>query len=321
VSPAGAGTPVGAAHHAVSAVSTGAASTGTSSTRTFGDRLQAAFDEFGRLCVGIDPHSWLLSEWNLPDTAAGAETFGRLVVAAAAGRAGIVKPQVAFYERYGSAGYLALERVLADTRDAGLLVIADVKRGDLGTSVEAYGQAWLNPGSPLEVDAITVNPYMGVGSLASTIELARSNHKGLFLLGATSNPEAAHLQQAVLAGGARAGRTVAASVLDQVAEINAGSAGASPAGSLGAIGVVLGATVSLGDFGIDVHAPAAAVATPVLAPGFGHQGANPTDLTTLFGGYAQGVIVSESRSVLSAGPDHVADEITRRVTEAGATRG
>jgi orotidine-5'-phosphate decarboxylase len=286
-------------------------------TATFGERLQGAFDRFGRLCVGIDPHSWLLTDWNLPDSAAGAESFGRLVVAAAAGRAGIVKPQVAFYERFGSAGYLALERVLADARDAGLLVIADVKRGDLGTSVEAYGQAWLTPGSPLEVDSITVNAYMGVGSLASTIELAQSHRKGLFLLAATSNPEAAHLQQAVLAGGAEAGSTVAASVLHQVAGINAGS----PAGSVGDIGVVLGATVSLGDFGIDIHAPSAAVATPVLAPGFGHQGAHPTDLTALFGGYAQGVIVSESRSVLSAGPDHVADEITRRVTEAGATRG
>jgi orotidine-5'-phosphate decarboxylase len=287
-------------------------------TGTFGERLQGAFDRFGRLCVGIDPHSWLLSEWNLPDTAAGAESFGRLVVAAAAGRAGIVKPQVAFYERYGSAGYLALERVLADARDAGLLVIADVKRGDLGTSVEAYGQAWLSPGAPLEVDAITVNAYMGVGSLASTVKLAGEHRKGLFLLAATSNPEAAHLQQAVLAGGPQAGRTVAAAVLDQVADINGTS---TDAGTLGSVGVVLGATVSLADFGIDIHAPSAAVATPVLAPGFGHQGANPTDLTTLFGGYAQGVIVSESRSVLSAGPDHVADEITRRVTEAGATRG
>ncbi|WP_370289945.1 MULTISPECIES: orotidine-5'-phosphate decarboxylase [Cryobacterium] len=288
------------------------------SAEAFGARLHGAFARFGRLCVGIDPHSWLLTDWGLPDTAAGAESFGRAVVAAAAGRVGIVKPQVAFYERFGSAGYLALERVLADARAEGLLVIADVKRGDLGTSVEAYGQAWLSQGSPLEVDAITVNPYMGVGSLNSTVDLAADNHKGLFLLAATSNPEAAHLQQAVLADGAHAGRSVAASVLDQVAAINADRV---PAGSFGSIGVVLGATVSLADFGIDTHAPAAPVVTPVLAPGFGHQGANPTDLAGLFGGYAQGVIVSESRSVLSAGPARVADEITRRSTEAGATRG
>lgn len=297
-------------------------------TGTFGERLHGAFGRFGRLCVGIDPHSWLLTDWNLPDTAAGAESFGRRVVAASAGLVGIVKPQVAFYERFGSAGYAALERVLSDARAAGLLVIADVKRGDLGTSVEAYGQAWLTPGSALEADAITLNPYMGVGSLAGTAALAARHGKGLFLLAATSNPEAAELQQAVLAGGTQAGRTVAASVLDQVVSLNADEVGArsgrvpdSAVNGFGSVGVVLGATVSLTDFGIDIHAPATAVVTPVLAPGFGHQGANSTDLTSLFGGYAQGVIVSESRSVLSAGPDRVADEITRRVTEAGATRG
>lgn len=307
-------TPAGAVSPAESVEATG----------SFGERLEGAFDRFGRLCVGIDPHSWLLTDWGLPDSAAGAEDFGRRVVAAAAGRVGIVKPQVAFYERFGSAGYAALERVLADARAAGLLVIADVKRGDLGTSVEAYGQAWLSPGSPLEVDAITVNPYMGVGSLSGTITLAADYRKGLFLLAATSNPEAAALQQAVLARGTQAGRSVAASVLAQVRDLNEmahTTDAAGPSTGFGSVGVVLGATVSLGDFGIDISAPAAAVVTPVLAPGFGHQGANPTDLTSLFGGYAQGVIVSESRSVLSAGPDHVADEITRRVTEAGATRG
>ena len=320
--------PAGAVSPADSVVTTG----------TFGERLQGAFDRFGRLCVGIDPHAWLLTEWGLPDTAAGAESFGRRVVEASAGLVGIVKPQVAFYERFGSAGYAALERVLGDARAAGLLVIADVKRGDLGTSVEAYGQAWLSAGSPLEADAITVNPYMGVGSLASTIALAGDMRKGLFLLAATSNPEAAALQQAVLAGGAQAGLSVAASVLAQVRAHNESALNASvhnpsvpneadntdsagPAGAFGSVGVVLGATVSLGDFGIDIHAPASAVVTPVLAPGFGHQGANSTDLTSLFGGYAGGVIVSESRSVLSAGPDKLADEITRRVTEAGATRG
>jgi orotidine-5'-phosphate decarboxylase len=302
-----------------------AGSVGT--TGTFGERLSGAFDRFGRLCVGIDPHSWLLADWNLPDSAGGAETFGRRVVWAAAGRAGIVKPQVAFYERFGSAGYAALERVLSDARDAGLLVIADVKRGDLGSSVEAYGQAWLTPGSPLEADAITVNPYMGVGSLAGTIAMAGTHNKGVFLLAATSNPEAADLQQAVLTGGEQGGQTVAASVLSQVGALNAADhrratgTPAPTASPFGSVGVVLGATVSLAGFGIDIKAPASAVVTPVLAPGFGHQGADPADLTSLFGGYAQGVIVSESRSVLSAGPDRVADEITRRVTEAGAARG
>jgi len=286
--------------------------------RAFGARLEQAFAAHGQLCVGIDPHSWLLSDWGLPDSAAGVESFGRTVVAAAAGRVGIVKPQVAFFERFGSAGYAALERTLADARAAGLLVIADVKRGDLGTSSEAYAQAWLGAGSSLEVDAITVSAYMGVGSLDAAITLAGETGKGLFLLAATSNPEAAAIQRAVVADGARAGRTVARAILDDVAERNA----AATTDSLGSIGVVLGATLDLAAFGIDLAAAAPTAAlTPVLAPGFGHQGADVTNLNGLYGGYARGVIVSESRSVLAAGPDRLAETIARRATETGAARG
>ncbi|MEO6200714.1 MAG: orotidine-5'-phosphate decarboxylase [Cryobacterium sp.] len=288
------------------------------SGRTFGARLEQAFAAHGQLCVGIDPHSWLLSDWGLPDSASGVESFGRTVVAAAAGRVGIVKPQVAFFERFGSAGYAALERTLADARAAGLLVIADVKRGDLGTSSEAYAQAWLGAGSSLEADAITVSAYMGVGSLDAAITLAGETGKGLFLLAATSNPEAAAIQRAVVADGPRAGRTVARAILDDVAERNA----AATTDPIGSIGVVLGATLDLAGFGIDLTAAAPAVAlTPVLAPGFGHQGADVTNVNGLYGGYARGVIVSESRSVLAAGPDRLAEAIARRATETGAARG
>ncbi|KFF60609.1 orotidine 5'-phosphate decarboxylase [Cryobacterium sp. MLB-32] len=283
----------------------------------FGERLHRAFTARGQLCVGIDPHTWLLSEWGLPDSAAGAESFGRTVVAAAAGRVGILKPQIAFYERFGSAGYVALERVLADARAAGLLVIADVKRGDLGTSVEAYADAWLTPGSSLEVDAITVNPFMGVGSLDLSFAVAAAHGKGLFLLAATSNPEAAVIQQAVVARGEYAGRSVTRAILDDVAERNARSTTA----ALGAIGVVLGATLDLSDFGIDTATAPQRALTPVLAPGFGHQGGDIMDLISIYGEYAGGVIVSESRSVLSAGPVRLAEAIERRVTEVGAVRG
>lgn len=283
----------------------------------FGERLEQAFARHGQLCVGIDPHAWLLSDWGLPDSAAGVESFGRTVVAAAAGLVGIVKPQVAFFERFGSAGYAALERTLADARSAGLLVIADVKRGDLGTSSEAYAQAWLGAGSPLEVDAITLSAYMGVGSLDAAIGLAGETGKGLFLLSATSNPEAAAIQRAVVADGDRAGLSVARAILDDVAERNA----AATTGALGSIGVVLGATLDLAGFGIDVAAAPSVALTPVLAPGFGHQGADVANLNALYGGYAQGVIVSESRSVLSAGPDRLTEAIARRATETGAARG
>lgn len=289
---------------------------------SFGERLEHVFATHGQLCVGIDPHAWLLADWDLPDSAAGAEAFGRKVVEASAGSVGIVKPQVAFFERFGSAGYAALERILADARSAGLLVIADVKRGDLGTSVEAYGEAWLMPGSPLEVDAITVSAYLGVGSLDAPLARAAESGKGLFLLAATSNPEGADIQSAVVARGSRVGLTVARAILDDVAERNArelGSAGGST--TLGSIGVVLGATLDLAAFGIDVAAAPSRALTPVLAPGFGHQGANIADLIALYGSYSPGVIVSESRSVLSAGPDRLAEAIARRVAEVGAARG
>lgn len=288
-----------------------------SEAASFGDRLSQTFADFGQLCVGIDPHSWLLADWSLPDTAAGAESFGRTVVAAAAGLAGIVKPQVAFYERFGSAGFVALERVLADARAAGLLVIGDAKRGDLGTSVEAYAEAWLSPGSSLEVDALTVSGYMGVGSLDTAIALAHRAGKGLFLLGATSNPEGAALQRAIVGEGDHAGTSVARAILDDVAARNAQT----DSGSLGSLGVVLGATVDLAGFGIDVHAAPTRALTPVLAPGFGHQGAHLSDLNSLFGGYAPGVILSESRSILSSGPDRLVETITQRVAEAGSARG
>ena len=300
----------------------------TGSGLSFGDRLARVFAERGQLCVGIDPHAWLLSDWNLPDTAAGAESFGRAVVAAAAGRVGLVKPQVAFYERFGSAGFVALERVLADARQAGLLVIGDAKRGDLGTSALAYAEAWFSPGSPLEVDALTLAAYMGVGSLDSSLSLAAAHGKGVFLLAATSNPEAEDIQRAIVADGSYAGSSVARAILDDVGERNARvgratemAASVRAVTGLGSIGVVLGATLDLAIFGIDVHQAPTEFRTPVLAPGFGHQGGNIMDLISIYGGYADGVIVSESRSVLSAGPHRIEEAIERRVAEVGAVRG
>ncbi|SFH43940.1 orotidine-5'-phosphate decarboxylase [Cryobacterium levicorallinum] len=294
---------------------------GPATVLSFGERLERVFAESGQLCVGIDPHSWLLDDWNLPDTAAGAESFGRTVVAAAAGRVGIVKPQVAFYERFGSAGFVALERVLADARQAGLLVIGDAKRGDVGTSALAYAQAWLSSGSPLEVDALTLAAYMGVGSLDSSLTLAAANGKGVFLLAATSNPEAADIQRAIVADGPYAGSSVARAILDDVADRNARAASARLTTGLGSVGVVLGATLDLSSFGIDLQAAPTEFRTPVLAPGFGHQGGHIMDLTAIYGGYAGGVIVSESRSVLSAGPHRIEEAIERRVAEVGAVRG
>jgi len=260
-------------------------------TDAFGHRLSGVFDTSGRLCVGIDPHSGLLEEWGLPDSAQGIRDFGMRVVEAVTGRAGIVKPQVAFYERHGAAGYAALEEVLSAARAAGLLVIADVKRGDLGTSVDAYAEAWLTPGSSLEADAMTAVAYQGLGSLTGVLDRAEANGKGVLVLAATSNPEAFATQTATRADGL----TVAAGVVAEVAARNA----ASGASGLGSTGVVVGATIGLADVGLTASALAG---MPVLAPGFGHQGARIEQLSELFGSAAQNVVVSASRSILSAGP-------------------
>jgi orotidine-5'-phosphate decarboxylase len=293
-------------------------------TANFGDRLAESFDAHGQLCVGIDPHAFLLEQWGLADTAAGLRDFGLRVVDAAVGRAGTVKPQVAFFERHGSAGYAVLEEVIAAARAAGLIVIADAKRGDVGSSVEAYAQAWLTPGAPLEADAMTVCAYQGVGSLSATIALAHGAGKGLFVLAATSNPESFALQRAVLAEGSGKGRTVAASIVDQVAAVNRERRGVDsrhPGTTMGSVGVVIGATVELGEYGIELDQLSSHPATPVLAPGFGHQGARYEQLSELYGSAAPYVLVSASRSILSAGPSGIADAIQAQAGEVARWRG
>lgn len=263
----------------------------------FGSRLGGAFDRYGNLCLGIDAHPFLLQQWGLDDDADGVREFGLRAVDASAGVIGIVKPQVAFFERHGAAGYAALEAVLTAARGAGLLVIADVKRGDIGSTVEAYGQAWLTRGSPLEVDAMTVVAYQGVGSLAAPIEFAKAAGKGVFVLSATSNPDARAIQTATLTGGV----TVAASIVGEVDRLNDGPA-------LGAVGVVIGATVSIDEFGIEAGLLAS---TPILAPGFGEQGASVAELPRLFADASANVIANVGRSLLRLGPQGVRDGLQR----------
>lgn len=283
----------------------------------FGDRLEAAFAAYGRLCVGVDPHASLLAEWGQPDSAEGVREFGLRVVEAAAGRVGIVKPQVAFFERHGAAGYAALERVIREARDAGLLVIADAKRGDIGTSVEAYGDAWLRRGSSLEADAMTISAYQGLGSIEQVMIAADEAGKAVFVLGATSNPEASAIQRAVLQQSSRAGSTVAGAITSGVVAWNQGRPDASSR-AFGSAGVVLGATADLALAGIDTNSEPPRPGLPVLAPGFGHQGGEVSDLRLIYGSLAAGVIVSESRSILGAGPDGIADAVARRADQVGA---
>lgn len=275
-------------------------------SETFGQRLATALETHGALCVGIDPHAALLSAWGLDATPDGARTFGLRVVEAAVGRVGVVKPQVAFYERYGSKGFAALEDVMAAARAAGLIVIADAKRGDIGTTMEGYAHAWLEPGSPLEADAVTLTPYLGADSLRETLSLALHHGKGAFVLTATSNPEAYAVQSAIVDDALAVGDNehVAARVAHDVNQANIGAPGA-----LGPVGVVVGATVDRAAFGLGDIALAG---MPILAPGFGAQGADPADLRRLFGYVAKAVVANESRSVLAVGPARLADRITAR---------
>lgn len=270
----------------------------------FGERVRAAVHARGPLCVGIDPHAALLAAWGLTDDAQGVREFGLRTVEAASGRVAVVKPQVSFFERFGSQGIAALEDVLAAARAAELLVIADAKRGDIGSTMDDYARAWLTPGAPLEADALTVNPFLGVGALDGAFSLAADHGKGLFVLAATSNPEAERLQRSVNASG----DTVSASI---IAEVTARNAESSPAGEWGSFGFVIGATVDWEQAGISAFTPAA----PILAPGFGAQGATPADLRVRFGAMTDAVIASESRSLLSAGPVDLAEAITARAAE------
>lgn len=275
-------------------------------TPRFGDRLAEEFSAGRHLCAGIDPHAPLLAEWGLEDSAEGAERMGREVVAAAAGVAACVKPQISFFERFGSAGFVALERVLSDAREADVIVVGDVKRGDIGSTFAAYADAWLTPGSPLEVDAMTVAGYMGFGTFEGALPYVRNHGKGLFVLAATSNPEARDVQTSVRADG----RSVAAAMVDDAAEWNREEQGDSEVGS---IGVVLGATLELGDFGID-KAERPGPALPVLAPGFGHQGAKIEEVSQIFGGIGKAVLANESRSILAGGGTGLAARIRERAT-------
>ncbi|MEU1756651.1 orotidine-5'-phosphate decarboxylase [Micromonospora matsumotoense] len=254
---------------------------------TFGTRLHRAVAERGPLCVGIDPHPGLLARWGLPDDVDGLARFARTVAEALGDRVAVIKPQSAFFERFGSRGVAILESTIRQLREAGSLVLLDVKRGDIGSTVAAYASAYLDPSSPLYVDAVTASPYLGVGSLAPMFESAVAHGGGVFVLALTSNPEGAQVQRAVTPGG----RTVAQLVIDEISQLNRG------AEPLGSFGLVVGATI--GDTGHDLSR----VNGPLLAPGLGAQGATAADLPTVFGSSLSAVLPSYSRDVLNAGPD------------------
>ncbi|GAA3862226.1 orotidine-5'-phosphate decarboxylase [Streptomyces lacrimifluminis] len=256
----------------------------------FGARLRRAMDERGPLCVGIDPHASLLLDWGLNDDVAGLERFSRTVVEALAGRVAVMKPQSAFYERFGSRGVAVLEKTVQEAREAGTLVVMDAKRGDIGSTMAAYAAAFLEKGAPLFSDALTVSPYLGYGSLQPAVDLARESGAGLFVLALTSNPEGGQVQHAVREDGLNVGAAM-------LAYLAAENAGERPMGSFGA---VVGATLGdLSSYDLDINGP-------LLAPGVGAQGATPADLRGVFGAALGNVVPNVSRGVLRHGPELIA---------------
>ena len=263
----------------------------TGAAGTFGSRLTTVLDERGPVCVGIDPHPELLAAWGLPVTSDGLARFADTCVTALADIAAVIKPQSAFFEAFGSAGSAVLETTLAACRDAGTVLLLDVKRGDIGSTMAAYARAYLDPASPLCADAITVNPYLGVGSLQPAFDAVAEHDRGLFVIARTSNPEANQFQRAVLPNGREVGQTV----VDELAARNtAGGDG------LGSLGVVVGAT--LADDDLDVTG----LNGPILAPGVGAQGGTIDDVRRIFSGALRAVLPTVSREVLRRGPDAAA---------------
>jgi orotidine-5'-phosphate decarboxylase len=259
---------------------------------SFGDRVAAAVATTGPLCAGIDPSSSLLEAWGLRDSAEGLRSFCATCVEGFAGVVGVIKPQVAFFERHGSAGLAELERLVADAVAAGLIVIADAKRGDIDSTAAAYADAWLGGASPLAADAMTVHPYLGLGALAPLVHLASDNGKGVLVVVRSSNPEGRSLQQAVTAGGP----AVEDMLLAEIAELNG-----SPEVLAGTVGAVVGATLEPTGFALSQ------LGGVILAPGLGAQGAGPTDVAARFAGCRPGTVLpSSSRGLLHQGPDAAA---------------
>lgn len=259
----------------------------------FGDRLAKAMAERGPLCVGIDPHPNLLEQWGLEDSAAGLAAFTEAVYEGCAPFAAALKPQVALFERHGSAGLTVLEALFARAAD-GVLIVADAKRGDIGSTMKAYADAWLGSSSPLGTDSVTLSPYLGFESLRPALDLADENDRGAFVLALTSNPEGKSVQHVGAASeseGAVAKRIIAAATAENASR---------QWEQMGPCGLVVGATVgqALVDLGIDLSV----FNGPILSPGYGAQGASAADLYRVFAGVESQVLVNSSRGVLAAGP-------------------
>jgi orotidine-5'-phosphate decarboxylase len=265
---------------------------------SYGERLQQVVGERGPLCVGIDPHPSLLQAWGLEPDVRGLESCARGLVEALAGEVAVFKPQSAFYERFGAQGVAVLEEAVGRIRAAGALVLLDARRGDIGSTMDAYARAYLGDG-PLAADAVTLSPYLGFGSLDGAIELAAEHGRGVYVLALTSNPEGREFQHARTTDN----RLVGQVVVDEAAARN-------PGPGPGHVGIVAGATI--GPTGVDFSR----LNGSILAPGIGAQGGTAADLLAVFGSAVDLVLPTTSRAVMAAGPDPTAIRDAARGTVA-----
>lgn len=261
----------------------------------FGLRLKNSMDKYGPLCVGIDPHRKLLTDWGYNVDADGAELFAMRMLQAANGRAAAVKFQVPMFERYGSKGFSALERVLYAARQMEIITIVDCLHGGLPTTISAIADAYFKPGAPMLADAITLLPYYGARSLQGVINDALNNSRGVFVASLTSNQEGASMQTAIRQSGEYKGKTVAYGIASTAQKFNKGING------MGSVGLIIGATIGqwIDDSGVDP----AKFTGPILSPGYGWQGAEAKDLRTVFKGTKGNVLVTVSRFIAAYGPD------------------
>lgn len=260
------------------------------SPQSFAQRFARLADERSPFCLGVDPSRDLLTKWGLPDTAKGLSDFCERIAEAAGERVAVVKPQSAFFERHGPEGLQVLQSLMKRFKAAGTLALLDVKRGDIGSTMDAYAETVFGAGSPYEADAATFTAYLGLGALVKTMERARACGACAFIVVRSSNPEGTSLQTST----GTDGRRVAQVLADGLREFNEKSGpGVLPAGA------VMGATLPDSDREVVERLGGALM----LTPGIGAQGAGFDDLKRLFAGREAQVIPTATRSVLEAGPD------------------
>jgi orotidine-5'-phosphate decarboxylase len=231
----------------------------------------------------------LLEAWGLGDDPDGLDRFADIVLDAAVGTVGLVKPQSAFFERHGWRGFRTLGRLVAGARSQGLLVVLDVKRGDVGSTNGAYAEAFLGPGAPIQADALTVHPYLGLAAMGAFVSRAHEAGSCLLVVTRSSNTEGRAVQSAIGEGG----RQVDEGVLHEIGKLNRVLA----PGKIGPVGAVVAPV------GIEPELDLTSAQALFLAPGVGAQGASAEDVARVFAACPDRVMPSASRSLLLAGPD------------------